>query len=175
MIDAHDVIIAGGGPTGVMLARELRLHGVDVLVLERDAQPTAVVRAGGLHARSLEILDQRGLVEPFLAHGRRYPLGGFFAGILKDAPEGLDTTYPYVLGIPQPVSERLLTESALAAGVELRRGQEVTSVNQDDDGVTVGLKVGGQFRARYLVGCDGGCSTVRKLLGIGFPTVMWHG
>ncbi|MCQ1957578.1 rifampin monooxygenase [Arthrobacter sp. zg-Y826] len=165
----RDVIIAGGGPTGIMLARELRLHGVDVLVLERDAQPTAVSRAGGLHARSLEILDQRGVVEPFLEHGRRYPLGGFFAGIVKDPPEGLDTTYPYVLGIPQPVTERLLTECALAAGVELQRGREVTGVNHNDDSVTVSLKGGGLLRAGYLVGCDGGRSTVRKLLGIGFP------
>ena len=152
-----------------MLARELRLHGVDVLVLERDLHPTTVVRAGGLHARSLEILDQRGLVEPFLENGRQYPLGGFFAGILKDSPEGLDTTYPYVLAIPQPVTERLLAESAVAAGVEFQRGREVAGVAQDDDGVIIGLNDGAELRARYLVGCDGGRSTVRKLMDIGFP------
>ncbi|MDM7988872.1 FAD-dependent oxidoreductase [Arthrobacter sp. zg-Y877] len=164
-----DVIIAGGGPTGVMLARELRLHGLDVLVLERDLQPTTVVRAGGLHARSLEILDARGLVQPFLDHGSKYPLSGFFAGILKDAPEDLETTHPYVLGIPQPLTEQLLTGQALAAGVELMRGQGVVGFSQDGSGVTVTLANGGRFRARYMVGCDGGRSTVRKLLGIGFP------
>ena len=82
-----DVIVAGGGPTGLMLAGELRLHGVQVVVLERDAEPTRVVRALGLHARSIEILDQRGLLERFLALGQKYPLGGFFAGIPKPAPD----------------------------------------------------------------------------------------
>ena len=76
-----DVIVAGGGPTGVMLAGELRLHGVHVLVLEKEAEPTKVVRSLGLHVRSIEVMDQRGLLERFLAHGQQYPVGGFFAGI----------------------------------------------------------------------------------------------
>ncbi len=81
-----DVIVAGGGPTGLMLAGELRLHGVHVVVLEKDAEPTRVVRSLGLHARSIEVMDQRGLLERFLALGTQYPLGGFFAGIGKPAP-----------------------------------------------------------------------------------------
>ncbi|MGH3803540.1 MAG: FAD-dependent monooxygenase, partial [Pseudonocardiaceae bacterium] len=114
-----DVIVAGGGPTGVMLAGELRLHGVQAVVLEKDAEPTRVVRALGLHARSVEVMDQRGLLERFLALGQQYPLGGFFAGIAKPSPERLDTAHPYVLGIPQPTTERLLTEHATELGVEI--------------------------------------------------------
>ena len=95
------MIVAGGGPTGVMLASELRLHGVHVLVLEKEAEPTKVVRSLGLHARSIEVMDQRGLLERFLALGKQYPVGGFFAGIPKPSPERLDTAHPYVLGIPQ--------------------------------------------------------------------------
>jgi rifampicin monooxygenase len=164
-----DVIVVGGGPTGVMLAGELRLQGVEVVVLEREAEPTRVVRSLGLHVRSIEVLDQRGLLERFLAHGQRYPLGGFFAGIDKPAPERLDTAHPYILGIPQTVTERLLTAHAVELGVELRRGWELVGLSQDDHGVTVEVADGTQLRSRYLVGCDGGRSTVRKLLGVGFP------
>jgi 2-polyprenyl-6-methoxyphenol hydroxylase-like FAD-dependent oxidoreductase len=164
-----DVVIAGGGPTGVLLAGELRLQGVHVLVLEREAEPTRVVRALGLHARSIEILDQRGLLDRFLALGTQYPLGGSFAGISKPAPDRLDTAHPYLLGIPQPTTERLLLEHATELGVEIRRGCELAALSQDDDGVTAELADGGQLRSRYLVGCDGGRSTVRKLLGVGFP------
>lgn len=164
-----DVIVAGGGPTGLMLAAELRLHGVTVVVLERDPVPTPVVRSLGLHARSIEIMDQRGLLDRFLALGTTYPLGGFFAGIRKPAPKRLDTSHPYTLGIPQPVTERLLAEHARAAGADIRRGVEVTGLRQDADGVTVEQRGGEPLRARYLVGCDGGRSTIRKLLGIGFP------
>lgn len=164
-----DVLVAGAGPTGVMLAAELRSRGVRVLVVDRDPAPTPVVRAMGLHARSLEVLDQRGLVDRFLALGTTHPLGGYFAGIVARQPEGLDTTYPYVLGLPQTVTERLLTEHALELGVEIRRATELVGLEQDAHGVTARLADGSTLRARYLIGCDGGRSTVRKLLGIGFP------
>jgi 2-polyprenyl-6-methoxyphenol hydroxylase-like FAD-dependent oxidoreductase len=173
-----DVIVAGGGPTGLMLASELRLHGVHVLVLEKDAEPTRIVRSLGMHARSVEIMDQRGLLERFLALGQQHPVGGFFAGIAKSSPE-LDTAHPYTLGIPQTITDRLLAEHATEVGVEVRRGRELIGLSQDDHGVTVELAETGslgkprsgatRLRSRYLVGSDGGRSTVRKLLGVDFP------
>lgn len=164
----HDVIIAGAGPTGLMLAAELALHDVDVLVIDRAPEPVSYVRALGLHVRTIEVMDQRGLLERFLAHGTRHPLGGFFAGIPKPAPT-LDTAHGYVLGIPQPTTDRLLAERAAELGATLRRGTEVVGLRQDADGVTVELADTAPLRSRFLVGCDGGRSTVRKLLGVGFP------
>jgi 2-polyprenyl-6-methoxyphenol hydroxylase-like FAD-dependent oxidoreductase len=166
---AFDVVIAGCGPTGAMLAAELRLHDVRVLVLEKETEPASFVRVVGLHIRSLELLAMRGLLDRVLEHGRRRPAGGFFAGIAKPAPDGLDSAQAYLLGIQHPVIVRLLEEHAIELGAEVRRGQAVAAFEQDDQGVTVQLSDGEQLRARYLVGCDGGRSTVRKLLGVGFP------
>ncbi|WP_285115981.1 rifampin monooxygenase [Leifsonia sp. fls2-241-R2A-40a] len=165
-----DVAISGGGPTGMMLAAELRLHEVQVLVLDRDAEPTRLVRSLGLHPRSLEIMDQRGLLERFLAEGTPYPgMGGRFAGIVSPHPVTLDTAHDYILGIPQPVTDRILAEHAAELGTEIRRGSELTGFEQDEDGVTIALADGSRLRSRWLVGCDGGRSLVRRMLGVGFP------
>jgi 2-polyprenyl-6-methoxyphenol hydroxylase-like FAD-dependent oxidoreductase len=164
-----DVVIAGCGPTGAMLAAELRLHGVRVLVLEQETEPASFVRIVGLHIRSIELMAMRGLLDRLLERGRRRPAAGFFAAIAKPAPEGLDTAHAYLLGIPQPVIVDLLETHAVRLGAEVRRGSAVVGFEQDEEGVTVALAGGERLRARYLVGCDGGRSTVRKLLGVGFP------
>ncbi|MFF3561429.1 rifampin monooxygenase [Streptomyces sp. NPDC002574] len=168
-IDDIDVIVAGGGPTGLMLAAELRLHGVHVVVLEKEPEPAGFVRALGLHVRSIEVLDQRGLLERFLPLGKQYAAGGLFAGFDMPWPDRLDTAHPYVLGISQPTTDRLLAERAAELGAEIRRGRELVGLSQDDQGVTAELADGRRLRSRWLVGCDGGRSTVRRLLGVGFP------
>jgi 2-polyprenyl-6-methoxyphenol hydroxylase-like FAD-dependent oxidoreductase len=170
-IDTHrfDVIVCGGGPTGMMLAAELRLHNVDVVVLERESEPSGMIRSLGLNPRSVEILDQRGLLERFVENGQRYPAASRFAGIDKPWPADLDTAHGYVLGIPQPVTDRLLEEHARERGAAIRRGTEVTGINADGDGVVVDVTDGPSLGTRWLVGCDGGRSVIRQWMGIGFP------
>ncbi|MFF4732266.1 FAD-dependent monooxygenase [Streptomyces mirabilis] len=166
-----DVVIAGAGPTGLMLACELRLAGVDVTVVERLAERTGESRAGGIHSRTLEVLDQRGILDRFLAAGRLEPVG-HFSGLYLEFDEA-ESRHPYPLTILQPVIERLLEERAAELGLRVRRSSEVTGVHQDETGVTVELNAAqaapATLRARYLVGCDGGRSVVRKLTDIDFP------
>ncbi|KUM99187.1 hypothetical protein AQI95_40385 [Streptomyces yokosukanensis] len=166
-----DVVIAGAGPTGLMLACELRLAGVDVVVVERLAERTGESRAGGMHSRTLEVLDQRGILDRFLAVGEPQPVG-HFSGLYLDFDE-FESRHPYPLMILQSAIERLLEEWAGELGVRVRFSSEVSGIRQDEAGVTVELSTAeaapATLRARYLVGCDGGRSTVRKLSGIDFP------
>src|SRR4051812_7087227 len=166
-----DVVIAGGGPTGLMLACELGLAGVDAVVLERLAGPSGESRAGGMHARTMEVLDQRGMLAPFLAEGRRLD-GAHFSALPLDLT-GSATRFPYLLVLLQRHIERLLQARVAELGVPVRRRVEVTGVRQDEHGVDVETTgegaAGGRLRARYLVGCDGGRSAVRRLVGVGFP------
>ena len=165
----HDVIIVGAGPTGLMLAAELRLKNHSVVVFEKNTHPPLEVRALGLHIRSIEIMDQRGILDQFLVEGTQHPLTGVFAGLSGPAPDDLDTAHGYVLGIPQPRIQHILEQHALEMGVDIRRGSEVVGVGQDPNEAWVDLADGSRHRGSFLVGCDGGRSTVRHVLGIGFP------
>ncbi len=164
----HAVVIAGGGPTGLMLAGELALAGVDVAIVERRPdQDLAGSRAGGLHARTIEVLDQRGIADRFLAEGQVAQVAGF-AFIPLDISD-FPTRHPYGLGLWQTHIERILAGWVEELAVPIHREREVTGFAQDDAGVDVELSDGASIRARYLVGCDGGRSAVRKTAGIDFP------
>jgi 3-(3-hydroxy-phenyl)propionate hydroxylase len=163
----HDVIIAGAGPTGLMLAAELALAGVDAAIVERKpVQARVGGRAGGLHARTLEVLDQRGIVDRFLAEGRTHPKVSFHVPLdISDVP----TRHNYLLALPQEKTERLLAAWADELNVRVYRACDVEGIACDDGGVDVATTQGVRMRARWLVGCDGGRSRIRKLAGIGFP------
>ena len=162
------VVIAGGGPTGLMLAAELALAGVDVAVVERrPSQDLAGSRAGGLQSRTIEILDQRGIADRFLSEGQVAQVAGF-ASIRLDISD-FPTRHAYGLGLWQNHIERILAGWVGELGVPIRYGVEVTGFAQDDTGVDVALSDGRSLRAGYLVGCDGGRSLVRKAAGIEFP------
>jgi 3-(3-hydroxy-phenyl)propionate hydroxylase len=163
----HAVVIAGGGPTGLMLAAELALAKVDVAIVERRAsQEVDGSRAGGLHARTIEVLDQRGIAERFLSQGQAMQVAGF-AGIPLDISD-FPTRHNHGLALRQEHIERLLGDWVGELGIPIYREREVTGFTQDADGVDVELAGDERLRARYLVGCDGGRSTVRKAAGIDF-------
>ncbi len=164
----HAVVIAGGGPTGLMLAGELALAGVDVAIVERRAgQELEGSRSGGLHARTIEVLDQRGIADRFLAEGQIAQVAGF-AGVRLDISD-FPTRHPYGLGLWQQHIERILAGWVEELAVPLHRAREVTGFTQDDGGIDVEVSDGQSLRAGYLVGCDGGRSLVRKAAGIDFP------
>jgi 3-(3-hydroxy-phenyl)propionate hydroxylase len=163
----HEVVIVGGGPTGLMLAGELALAGVDVAIVER--RPTKELsgsRAGGLHARSLEVLDQRGIVDRFLAVGQTHPKVGFYIPLdISDFP----ARHNYLLALRQERIERLLADWIEELNVPVYRGVEVLDVVHDENAVEISASAGPNLRTEWLVGCDGGRSTVRKSAGIDFP------
>jgi 2-polyprenyl-6-methoxyphenol hydroxylase-like FAD-dependent oxidoreductase len=163
----HAVVVAGGGPTGLMLAGELALAGVDVAILERRAsQELDGSRSRGLHARTIEVLDQRGIADRFLAEGQAMQVGSF-AGVPLDISD-FPTRHNYGLALPQSRFERILAGWVGELGVPIYRGREVTGFAQDDSGVEVENSTGESLPAGYLVGCDGGRSVIRKAAGIEF-------
>ncbi len=162
------MVIVGGGPTGLTLAGELALAGVDVAIVERRPnQDLPGSRAGGLLSRTIEVLDQRGIADRFLSEGQVVQVGQF-AGVRLDISD-FPTRHPYGLGLWQKHIERILAGWVDELPVRIYRGTEVTGFEQDDTGVDVELSDGQPLRAKYLVGCDGGRSLVRKEAGIEFP------
>src|SRR5918911_892939 len=167
----HAVVIAGGGPTGLMLAGELALAGlagVDVAIVERRASQDLIgSRAGGLHARTIEVLDQRGIADRFLSQGKVAQVAGF-AWIPLDISD-FPTRHNYGLALWQNQIERILAGWVGELAVPIYRRREVTGFTQDETSVDVELSDGPSLRADYLVGCDGGRSVIRKAAGIEFP------
>ncbi len=172
----HAVMIAGGGPTGLMLAGELAIAGIDVAIVERRGEPGARRLARrGLHSRTIEVLDQRGIADRFLAEGQAVQVQAF-AGVPLDISD-FPTRHNYGLALLQSHFERVLAAWVEELGVPLTREREVTGFAQDGTGVDVELSDGAPLRADYLVGCDGGRSVIRKAAGIDFPgwdpTTSW--
>jgi 2-polyprenyl-6-methoxyphenol hydroxylase-like FAD-dependent oxidoreductase len=164
----HTVVIAGAGPTGMTLAAELALAGIDVAIVERrTSQDITGSRAGGLHARTLEVFDQRGIAERFLSQGQTVQALGF--QMIRLDISDFPTRHPHTLGLWQTHIERILAEWIGELKVPIYRGREVTGFWQDDTGVDIGLSDAQAMRAEYLIGCDGGRSRVRKAAGIDFP------
>ena len=164
----HAVVIAGGGPTGMMLAAELALAKVDVALVERRPNHVLVgSRAGGFHSRTIEVLDQRGVADRFLAEGQ-VAQAAMIATTVLDMSD-FPTRHPYSLGIWQNQIERIMAAWIAELPVQIYYGCEVTGFAQDDTGVDVELSDGESLRAQYLVGCDGGRSVIRKAAGIEFP------
>jgi 2-polyprenyl-6-methoxyphenol hydroxylase-like FAD-dependent oxidoreductase len=164
----HAVVISGAGPTGLTLAAELALAGIDVAIVERRPdQKLDGMRAGGLHARTIELFDQRGIADRFLVQGKPVQVVAF-AGVRLDISD-FPTRHPYSLGLWQDQIERILAGWVDELNVPIYRGLEVTGFAQDEAGVDVELSDGRALRAHYLVGCDGGRSLVRKAAGIAFP------
>ncbi|MBO0687441.1 MAG: FAD-dependent monooxygenase, partial [Candidatus Dormibacteraeota bacterium] len=164
----HAVVIAGGGPTGLMLAGELALAGVDAVIVERRAsQDLEGRRAGGLHSRTIEVLDQRGIADRFLSEGKVAQVAAF-SSIPLDISD-FPTRHNYGLALGQKHIEDVLAGWVGELAVPIHRELEVVRFVQDDAGVDVELSNGRSLRADYLVGCDGGRSLVRKGAGIEFP------
>jgi 2-polyprenyl-6-methoxyphenol hydroxylase-like FAD-dependent oxidoreductase len=164
----HAVVIAGGGPAGLMLAGELALGGANVAIVERRAsQELESQRSRGLHARTIEVLDQRGIAGRFLAAGTVAQIASF-ASIRMDISD-FPTRHPYGLALGQDRFEEILAGWVEELKVPVYRETEVTGFDQDEAGVDVELAGGGSLRTQYLVGCDGGGSLIRKAAGIGFP------
>jgi 3-(3-hydroxy-phenyl)propionate hydroxylase len=175
-MNEHAVVIAGGGPTGLMLAGELALAGVDVAIVERRSdQEVLGSRASGLHSRTIEVLDQRGIAERFISQGQIHRAVSFHMIPLdiSDFP----TRHPYVLALWQSRIERILADWVGELNVRTYRERDVKGFTQDDTGVDVRLSDGASLRAQFLVGCDGGRSVVRKAAGIEFAgwdaSVSW--
>ncbi|HLF43012.1 MAG TPA: FAD-dependent monooxygenase [Acidimicrobiia bacterium] len=162
------LVIAGSGPTGLMLAGELALAGINVVIVERRTnQDLDGSRAGGLHSRTIEVLDQRGIAERFLSEGQEHPFVGY-AGTFLDVSD-FPTRHNYILALWQSHFERILASWVEELGVPILRGREVVGFTQDDSGVDVEVSGDTSLRGEYLVGCDGGRSVVRKEAGIDFP------
>jgi bifunctional hydroxylase/dehydrase len=165
-----EVVVAGAGPTGLMLAGELRLAGVSVVVLERLPAPTGESRSLGLNPRAVEFWDQRGILDRFT--GARFVPRGHY-GALPASLDFSDYDTPHgVMLVHQARTEQFLSEWVQELGVEIRRGHEVVGLRQTPTEVEIGVRgPDGEYRipASYLVGCDGAHSSVRKLSGIAFP------